>query len=78
LRWGDDRSVVVSTSQLEGCASNSPTLKETRSRPLGKIARLNRPGKKQFQALAAAIAVAKKHFLTHLMLFFNVQCGYFQ
>ena len=81
LRWGDDSSVIVSASQLEGGVSNSPTLSETPERPLGKIARLNCPGKKQFQALACRYCCRqnhKKHFLTLLVLFFNVHWGYFQ
>jgi len=38
-------------SQLEGCVSNSQTLSDSPWCSLGKTVRLNRPGKKQFQAL---------------------------
>jgi len=50
----------MSTSQLEGCVANSPTLSESPLRSLGKIVRLNYPGKKHILGVGMPlIAVAK-------------------
>ena len=62
--------------------ANSPTLSESPLRSLGKIVRLNYPGKKHISGvgmplIAVAKIIKKKHFLAHVELFFNVQCDIF-
>jgi len=50
----------VSASQLDGCVSDSPTLSESLWRCLGKMFRLNCPGKKHISGVGMLlIAVAE-------------------
>jgi len=57
----------VSDSQLEGCVSNSQTLSDSPWCSLGKIVRLNCPGKKHISGvgmpLIAVANIIKKSFL---------------
>jgi len=78
---GKSVPVRVSTSQLEGCVSNSQTLSDSPLCSLGKIVSLNCLGKKHISGvgmpLIAVAKIIKKPFWAHLVLFFNVQWGIF-